>query len=94
MLAESSRPSLLFDLLRPGGTRTTCSDQGVASYWAVPAVDTADVPTDDIATRCPTPSPVTAMVCFFDERVDFVVDGRAPRPAAHPWEMRRAHGPV
>ena len=105
VLAESSRPSLLFetglpvrfylppedvrfDLLRPSDTRTTCAYKGVASYWAVPATDPAGAPTD-VAWTYPDPSPdavpVTDMVCFFDERVDIVVDGeRRGRPLT-PW---------
>jgi uncharacterized protein (DUF427 family) len=105
VLAESSRPSLLFetglpvrfylppedvrfDLLRPSDTRTTCAYKGVASYWAVPATGTAGVPTD-VAWTYPDPAPdavpVTDMVCFFDERVDIVVDGeRRDRPLT-PW---------
>ena len=103
VLAESSRPSLLFetglpvrfylppedvrfDLLRPSGTRTTCAYKGVASYWAT--ADADGTPTD-VAWTYPDPwpdaVPVTDMVCFFDERVDIVVDGeRGDRPLT-PW---------
>ncbi|GAA4880135.1 hypothetical protein GCM10023203_33770 [Actinomycetospora straminea] len=80
------------DLLHPSATRTTCAYKGVASYWAVPdtATDTtaAGTPTD-VAWTYPDPLPdavpVADMVCFFDERVDIVVDGRrGPRPLT-PW---------
>jgi uncharacterized protein (DUF427 family) len=54
----------------------------------VPATDPAGAPTD-VAWTYPDPSPdavpVTDMVCFFDERVDIVVDGeRRGRPLT-PW---------
>ena len=108
VLAESSRPRLLFetglpvrfylppedvrlDLLSPSVTRTTCAYKGIASYWAAPdttATDTADVPTDVAWTYSdplPDAAPVTHMICFFDERVDIVVDGeRSDRPLT-PW---------
>jgi uncharacterized protein (DUF427 family) len=100
VLAESSRPSLLFetglpvrfylpaedvrfDLLRPSATRTICAYKGIASYWAVP--DTAT----DVAWTYPDPLPdavpVADMVCFFDERVDIVVDGRRGERPLTPW---------
>lgn len=103
VLAESSRPSMLFetglpvrfylppedvrtDLLRPSGTRTTCAYKGVASYWALP--DGAGGATD-VAWSYPDPLhdavPVRDGICFFDERVDLVLDGeRRDRPLT-PW---------
>jgi uncharacterized protein (DUF427 family) len=77
-----------FDLLRSSDTRTTCAYKDVASSWAVPATDTAGMPTD-VAWTYPDPSsdavPVTDMVCFFDERVDIVVDGERRHRPLTPW---------
>jgi uncharacterized protein (DUF427 family) len=74
------------DLLRPSGTRTVCAYKGVASYWALPGTDGDAV---DVAWSYPEPLAdavsVIDMICFFDERVDMVVDGeRRDRPLT-PW---------
>lgn len=102
VLAESSRPSLLFetglpvrfylppadvrtDLLRPSDTRTICAYKGVASYWTLPGPDG----TTDVAWSYPEPLldavPVTDMLCFFDERVDLVLDGERRERPLTPW---------
>jgi uncharacterized protein (DUF427 family) len=103
VLAESTRPSLLFetglpvrfylppadvrtDLLRPSDTRTICAYKGVASYWSVPGANGAAV---DVAWTYPEPLidavPVTGMFCFFDERVDVVLDGEYQERPLTPW---------
>ncbi len=103
VLAESTRPSLLFetglpvrfylppadvrtDLLRPSDTRTICAYKGVASYWSVPGPEGAAV---DVAWTYPEPLidavPVTGMFCFFDERVDVVLDGEYRERPLTPW---------
>lgn len=105
VLAESSRPSLLFetslpvrfylppadvrtDLLRPSDTTTICAYKGVASYWSLPGAAGANG-IADIAWSYPRPlpdaGPITGMLCFFDERVDVMLDGvRRERPSS-PW---------
>jgi uncharacterized protein (DUF427 family) len=108
VLAESSRPSLLFetyipvrfylpladvrtDLLCPSDTTTVCAYKGVASYWSLPGAAGADDIADiaDIAWSYPRPLPdavpITGMVCFFDERVDVMVDGVRRERAQSPW---------
>ncbi len=103
LLAESARPSLLFetglpvrfylpaedvrvDLLRPSDTRTTCAYKGVASYFALPGPNGSAV---DVAWSYPDPLidavPVTGMLCFFDERVDVVLDGERQERPLTPW---------
>ncbi|MGN6871541.1 MAG: DUF427 domain-containing protein [Solirubrobacteraceae bacterium] len=98
LLAESSRPYLLFeaplpvryylppedvsDALRPSSTRTLCAYKGEASYWSVENED-------DIAWSYPEPlreaAEVKNRIAFFNERVDLVVDGaRLDRPVT-PW---------
>jgi uncharacterized protein (DUF427 family) len=72
--------------LVPSPTRTTCAYKGHASYWS-PVVGGQERP--DLAWSYPNPlreaGEVAGMVCFFDERVDVVVDGvRRDRPVT-PW---------
>ncbi|MGI5129514.1 DUF427 domain-containing protein [Pseudonocardia sp. CA-107938] len=98
VLAESSRPVLVFETmlptrfylprddvraaLEPSPTRTTCAYKGHASYFTA-----AGLP--DIAWSYPEPQEeltrLRDLVCFFDERLDVTVDGVArPRPVT-PW---------
>ncbi|MGV0792004.1 DUF427 domain-containing protein [Mycolicibacterium sp. XJ1819] len=96
LLAESSRPMLLFETKLPvrfylprddvvaplerSDTTTFCAYKGRASYYSLP-----DGPRD-VAWTYHEPLHdallVRGRVCFFDERVDVVVDGeRRQRPA-------------
>jgi uncharacterized protein (DUF427 family) len=102
LIAESTRPTLLFETLlpvrfylpaedvrvplEPSATRTWCAYKGRASYLS-PVLGGTPVP--DLAWTYPEPlreaAPVRDLVCFFDERVDVVLDGqRRPRPVT-PW---------
>jgi uncharacterized protein (DUF427 family) len=99
LLAESTRPMLLFETLlpvrfylpredvtvplEPSQTTTYCPYKGQASYDSVP-----DGPRD-VAWTYREPlhdaEPVRDRICFFDERVDVFVDGqRRDRPVT-PW---------
>lgn len=99
LLAESSRPLLLFETLlpvryylpradvvvelEPSDAVSYCAYKGRASYFSVP-----DGPAD-VAWTYQDPlreaDPVTDRVAFFNERVDVIVDGqREPRPVT-PW---------
>ena len=99
LLAESSRPTLLFETLLPvrfylprddvavpldlSDTVTYCAYKGRATYYSL-----ADGPAD-LAWTYHEPlhdaEPVRDRVCFFDERVDVIVDGeRRVRPIT-PW---------
>ena len=99
LLAESSRPLLLFETLlpvrfylpradvvvtlEPTDTVSYCAYKGRASYFSVP-----DGP-PDVAWTYHQPlreaEPVTDHVAFFNERVDIIVDGgRRERPVT-PW---------
>jgi len=98
-LADSNRPMLLFETLlpvrfylpredvavrlEPSDTATYCAYKGRASYYSVP-----DGPRD-VAWTYHEPrhdaEPVRDRICFFDERVDVIVDGwRHDRPVT-PW---------
>jgi uncharacterized protein (DUF427 family) len=98
-LAESNQPMLLFETLlpvrfylprddvgvrlEPSDTATYCAYKGRASYYSLP-----DGPRD-VAWTYHEPltdaEPVRDRICFFDERVDVIVDGvRRDRPIT-PW---------
>jgi uncharacterized protein (DUF427 family) len=64
------------DLLEPTDTESGCPYKGTAEYWSVRA---GDVVERDVAWSYRHPLPesqkVGGLVCFFNERVDLVVDG-------------------
>ncbi|MGB6762385.1 DUF427 domain-containing protein [Mycobacterium sp.] len=99
LLAESSRPLLLFETLlpvrfylpradvivdlEPTDTVSYCAYKGRASYFSVPNGPA------DVAWTYHQPlreaEPVTDLVAFFNERVDIIVEGgRRERPVT-PW---------
>lgn len=70
------------DLLTPTNHETTCPFKGEASYWSLTLGDEVH---DNFVWSYETPIPeaegVTRLMCFYNERVDLVVDGeRLPRP--------------
>jgi uncharacterized protein (DUF427 family) len=99
LLAESSRPLLLFETLlpvrfylppddvvvdlQPTETVSYCAYKGRAAYFSVP-----DGPAD-VAWTYYQPlreaEPVRDRVAFFDERVDVIVDGRSRGRPVTPW---------
>jgi len=99
LLAESTRPMLLFETLlpvrfylprddvqvrlEPSDTATYCAYKGRASYYSVP-----DGPRD-VAWTYHDPlhdaEPVRDRICFFDERVDVIVDGVHRERPITPW---------
>ena len=99
LLAESHRPMVLFETLLPvrfylpredvavrlehSDTASFCAYKGRASYYSIP-----DGPRD-VAWSYHEPlhdaEPVRDRICFFDERVDVIVDGvHRDRPLT-PW---------
>jgi uncharacterized protein (DUF427 family) len=102
VLAESDSPYLLFESmlpvryylpdadvdherLSPSPTRSTCAYKGHASYLSAMGID-------DVAWTYPEPlreaAEIKDRVAFFNERVDFVIDGvRVDRPVT-PWSAR------
>ena len=99
LLAESCRPMMLFETLlpvrfylprqdvavrlEPSDTATYCAYKGRASYYSVP-----DGP-GDVAWTYHEPlhdaELVRDHICFFDERVDLIVDGERRDPPLTPW---------
>jgi uncharacterized protein (DUF427 family) len=70
------RDDVRTDLLRPTSTETTCPFKGQAAYWSVEAAGAVH---DDLVWSYEAPIPeaagVTGLLCFYNERVDLVVDG-------------------
>jgi hypothetical protein len=72
--------------LQPSPTRTRCPYKGEAAYWSV---DLDGRTIEDLAWSYERPNDeaarIAGLVCFFNERVDVILDGeRAPRPRT-PW---------
>jgi uncharacterized protein (DUF427 family) len=70
------------ELLRPSSTSTQCPYKGTASYWSL-EVDGKRY--DDYVWTYPAPLPesqkVIGLACFYNEKVDLIVDGeRLERP--------------
>jgi uncharacterized protein (DUF427 family) len=93
LLAETSLPVRYYlpfadvrtDLLEPSDTVTACPYKGTARYWSLRVRNTV-VP--DAAWSYPDPIPenpkIRDLLCFFNERVDLVVDGeRLERPRTY-----------
>lgn len=99
VLAESSRPMLLFETMLPvrcylpredvrvrlqhSDTVTYCAYKGRASYFSVPEGPR------DVAWTYHDPlhdaELVRDRICFFDERVDVIVDGVPQQRPVTPW---------
>jgi uncharacterized protein (DUF427 family) len=68
--------------LTPTNRETTCPFKGEASYWSLKVGDDVH---ENVVWSYETPIPeaegITGLMCFFNERVDLVVDGeRLSRP--------------
>jgi uncharacterized protein (DUF427 family) len=80
------RDDVRMHLLTPTSTTTVCAYKGRARYWSA-TVGADTVP--DVAWTYERPdngaTAVQDMVCFFDERVDVVVDGARQERPSTPW---------
>jgi uncharacterized protein (DUF427 family) len=70
------------DLLTPTNRETTCPFKGEASYWSLQVGDDVH---ENLVWSYESPIPdaegITGLMCFFNERVDVIVEGeRQPRP--------------
>lgn len=74
------------DLLRPSTTTSVCPYKGTAHYWSVQLPDRL---VDDIVWYYPAPIPeipkIEGLLCFFNEKVDLVVDGVPQERPISPW---------
>ena len=94
LLFETSLPTRYYlpfedvrtDLLEASDTVTVCPYKGQARYWALRVGNTV-VP--DVAWSYPNPIPenpkIRDLLCFFNERVDLVVDGETVQRPVSPW---------
>ena len=74
------------DLLEPSVKTSRCAYKGVASYWHVRVGDTLH---DDLAWTYAEPNPdvsaIRGLICFFNERVDLELDGKAQERPVTQW---------
>jgi uncharacterized protein (DUF427 family) len=81
------REDVRMDQLRPSPTRSICAYKGSASYFTLELAGRPAVA--DIAWTYEQPLPdaaeLTGYVCFFDERVDVIVDGELRERPRTAW---------
>jgi uncharacterized protein (DUF427 family) len=102
LLAESSRPLLLFETslppryylpredvvaeLLPSDTVSVCPYKGIAEWFSVRVGERL---VEDLVWSYPRPIPenprIAGLLCFFNERVDLVVDGEPQDRPVTPW---------
>jgi uncharacterized protein (DUF427 family) len=74
------------DLLRPSASTSVCPYKGTAHYWSVQLPDRL---VDDIVWYYPAPIPeipkIEGHLCFYNEKVDLVVDGVPQERPVSPW---------
>jgi uncharacterized protein (DUF427 family) len=74
------------ELLEASGLVTRCPYKGAARYWSVRSGKTF---VEDVAWSYPDPIPenpkIRDLICFFNERVDLVVDGVPQERPDTPW---------
>jgi uncharacterized protein (DUF427 family) len=82
------------DLLEASDTVTLCPYKGRARYWSVRVGDSF---VRDAAWSYPDPIPenpkIRDLLCFFNERVDLVVDGEAIGRPVSPWSEQEPTRP-
>jgi len=85
------QPDVRWDLLRPSSRTSRCPYKGTAEYWSVQAGDEL---VDDVVWIYRTPLPesqkIAGLACFYNERVDLVVDGVRQERARSPFSPRKA----
>jgi uncharacterized protein (DUF427 family) len=74
------------DLLAPTETHTRCPYKGIASYWTARV---GDEELKDIVWSYPDPieecPKIKGLLCFFNEKVDIVVDGELQERPITKW---------
>ena len=72
------REDVRTDLLRATSHESTCPFKGQASYWSV---EVGGAVHDDLVWSYESPIPgaegITGLMCFYNERVELTVDGKA-----------------
>jgi uncharacterized protein (DUF427 family) len=102
-VADSVRPSILFetslppryylrrtdvrmDLLTPSASQTQCPYKGTATYWSLGAEK--DIVWTYVAPLLESVK-IAGLVCFYNERVDLIVDGVLQERPATAFSPRR-----
>ncbi len=79
------RADVRTDLLRPTQHRTTCPFKGEASYWSVEVGERIH---DNVVWSYETPLPevreIAGLMCFYNEKVDLIVDSDRDRRSVAP----------
>jgi uncharacterized protein (DUF427 family) len=79
------------DLLRPSVSATSCPYKGSASYWSL---EVQGERFEDVVWTYPSPLPestrIAGLACFYNERVDILVDGRLQERPRSPFVRRDA----
>jgi uncharacterized protein (DUF427 family) len=79
------REDVVAELL-PTSTHSICPYKGVASWWSVRAGDRV---VEDLVWSYPDPIPenprIAGLMCFYNEKVDLVVDGEPQARPVTPW---------
>ena len=74
------------ELLEPTGFKTRCPYKGIASYWNLkgqqPGGQNIVWSYPDPIAECPR---IRGLLCFFNERVDLIVDGELQVRPTTPW---------
>lgn len=74
-----------FDALEPSTTTTVCPYKGQASYFSYPNSPKGKDIAWQYDSRFPDASQIHGLVCFFNERVDLVIDGEQQDKHVTPW---------
>ncbi|SFE33359.1 Uncharacterized conserved protein, DUF427 family [Actinopolyspora alba] len=79
-------PDVRMDLLRPSDHETHCPYKGTAGYWHVRTGE-AEHPDTVWTYRTPLPEShkIAGLACFYDERVDILLDGEPQRRPETPF---------
>ena len=79
------------ELLRPSSSSTGCPYKGTASYWSL---EVQGERFEDVVWTYPSPLPESARIaglaCFYNERVDILVDGELQERPSSPFARRAA----
>ncbi|MBI3752036.1 MAG: DUF427 domain-containing protein [Chloroflexi bacterium] len=79
------------ELLRPSSSSTGCPYKGTASYWSL---EVQGERLEDVVWTYPSPLPESARIaglaCFYNERVDILVDGELQERPSSPFARRAA----
>ncbi|MGL5808940.1 MAG: DUF427 domain-containing protein [Nocardioides sp.] len=80
------RTDVRAELLEPSETRTGCPYKGFATYWHLRIGDAVH---RDVVWSYPTPfresAPIAGLLCCYDEKLDFVIDGEARARPVSPF---------